>query len=186
MPTRPDVHADVRRHAAFLSQGAGRFLVIIQMAMGSLDGALTDRQWGVAAIQARLVVWECMAIRSIPRGGEITWARDSASFDPFRHAPPEELEVVDRLLRSTAQVLAGAAPEVVAAWRADLGDFVQATEDLLEVEGGLPILRSADGMYRALGMARGVFETIESLSLPSPLPAQWAEPGADDEQTRWG
>jgi hypothetical protein len=169
-------HDDVRRHAAFLSQGVGRFLVVVQMALGSIDGALKSGQLGVAAVQGRLVVFECTAVRGVPRGGELTWPPDSVSFDPFRLATEAELDEISRLLADTVLLARGEHADVDA-WHADIRRYAADTEAMLEIEGGLPILRSADGMYGALGLAQGAFEVLDDLALPSPLPAAWAEGG---------
>ena len=173
-------HADIRRRAAFLSQGVGRFMVIIQMAMGGMEGAIASSQFGVAATQARLVIWECMAIRAIPRGGEIAWPRDAVSFDPFVFATPQEHADITALLSTTAAIASGDTSDI-SVWQQAVKRFARETEDLLGIDGGVPILRSSDQMFKALRLTQGVFEVLDSLSLPSPLPAQWADPAVAHE-----
>lgn len=169
------VGTDYRRRVAFLTQGVGRHLVFVQMALKDIDGALADGQIAVAALQARLVISECMAIRDVIRGGEIFWNHDSLTFDPFGRADPRELESVTRLLQSTASVASEGDAEQIALWRSEILGFARETEQLLGYPDGLPILRSPEGMFSALRLAQGIFEMLDELELPSPLPIEWVD-----------
>jgi hypothetical protein len=168
----PAVVPDIRRRIAFVTQGVTRILVSLQALAQDIDGALADGQYLVAAVAGRAFFLEVLAIRSAATVGELQWAPEAVSFTPFAGATPHErqqvLDAMDEGLRVCDE-------ESARRWRATVSDHL----DLLIADLGLgehlPILRSPEGMFQAIRLARGAFELVDRMALAPVLPASWSE-----------
>ncbi|MCU1496886.1 MAG: hypothetical protein JWM47_839 [Acidimicrobiales bacterium] len=172
------VVTDVRRRVAALTQGLTRMLIFVQSAAQDVGGALHAGQLETFRVQVRSVVIDCLAIRSALRSGEVLWTNDGVTGNPFAGCSSEEVESGLRLLRAAAEV---EGPEEATAFLAAFDAFIAATELALGFDGPLPALRSPDGMFGAIRLARGAFEAVEHLHLPPLLPPEWLGETADDE-----
>ena len=160
---------DARRWVALRAHGAMRLLGWVQAALEDVEGALADGQDGVAAVQARSVVLQCLAIRSLGRGGEVDFDLDSPSFDPFEALAPQE--VVEGLALAARAV----DPDELeaGAWLGDLRAYVAETERLLGYDEPLPVLRSPEGTFALLSLTRRWAPVLSELGLPPLLPGEW-------------
>lgn len=157
---------DFRRAAAHIAQGMGRLMIFVQACLEDVQGGMGAGQAELTVHQARTILLECLAIRGLARGGETTWAADELGFDHFSCVPTDVL----------AEARAIAKDGLIsrdATWFARLGAFIGATEAELSLVEPLPVLRSPEGMYAALRMARPIFELVDELELPPILPAGW-------------
>ena len=157
---------DYRRAAAHLSQGMGRLLIFIQACLEDVHGAVEADQKELAAHQTRIILLECLAIRGVSSGGEVTWAADELGFDHY--------SCVDRaVLAEAAEIAESGLGNRDEAWFTRLDRFIAETEHELGLGETLPMLRSPEGMYTALRMARPIFNLVDELNLPPILPAGW-------------
>lgn len=172
--------ADTRRRVAAVTQGLTRMLIFVQAAYQDVRGALHAGQRETFQLQVRSVIIDCLSSRNAARSGEVSWTNDSVTSDPFA-GDPEELGEALSLLRDAALVTTEAEGLVVVE---RLGRFVADTEAQLGFSEPLPELRSPNGMFGAIKLARGAFEAVDVLGLPSLLPAEWL--GQGDGETAPG
>ena len=168
--------ADVRRRVAHQAHGAVRLLNWVQASLGDVEGALEAGQLGVAAVQARQVVLECLAVRSLATEGELDFAVESVSFDVFAGIAEEEVESALALAREALDVEEAG----VELWLARLHAFVADTETALGYDTPLPDLRSRDGAFGLLGLARRWAPVLDELGLPPLLPLEWISADSTD------
>jgi hypothetical protein len=174
------VYPDVRRHVAFVTQGLTRILVSLQALLQDVNGAVADGQYRVAAHAGRSFVVECLAVRGIARGGELLWAPEVVTYDPFAGATPQERRAAVDLLDRGGRL---ATPEEAERWRDELAAMLLDLQESLGLGRDLPELRSPEGMFAALRLARGAFELVDRFQLAPILPTSWTEAVApDDEQ----
>lgn len=153
---------DVKRRVAFRAFGAVRILCQIQGALEDVEGAIERGQPGVAAYQARTVVLVCLSIRSLAVAGEIDDDETSLSFDFFAGVPASDIAEALTLANDALDLDAATS----AAWLDRLRDYVAATERLLDYDEPLPILRSPEGSFGLIGIARRWTATLEACGLP--------------------
>jgi len=166
---------DVRRRVAFRAVGAKRVLLHAQAALEDVEGALAAGQYETAVIQARALVMQCLSIRSLAVSGELDAFVHSVSFDPFAGLSPSD--IADGL--GLLDLDQGEAP--AASWFSDLADYLHRTEALLGYDQPLPLLRSPEGTFGALRLAREWAEPMSKLGLPNLLPANWTQPMESSE-----
>jgi hypothetical protein len=158
---------DLRRHVAYRAHGALRLLDWVQATLEDVEGAVASGQYGVAAFQGRTVILQCLSIRSLARGGELDW--DGAAFDHF--AGLEDDEVAGAL--SLAREAVNLAEPGAADWLRRVREYVAATEAGLGYDAPLPILRSPQGPFAILTLARRWSDALDELGLPPLLPPKW-------------
>jgi hypothetical protein len=163
---------DARRWVAFRAFGAKRLLLVAQSAMEDIEGAAEAGQVETAVLRARALVLECLSVRSLARAGDLETS-SSVTFDPFAGLTEDEiaegLALVDVDLQSPAE-------ERIAAWVAGLAAYLADTEALLGYDVPLPTLRSPEGTYGALRLARQWSATLNELGLPDLIPDVWTKP----------
>jgi hypothetical protein len=163
-------YEDSRRRAAFVTQAAARIMVTVQSFLQDAEGAAEAGQFEVAAIAGRSVVLECAAIRGIAKGGELTWPYGTVSFDAFAALNTSEREQAMSLMDQGSRL---SDKESALAWTAELAQLIRD----VEIEAGftepLPVLRSPEGMFAAMRMARGAFDVVSELDLAPVFPESW-------------
>ena len=164
--------ADDIRRAALGAYGGLRFLRRVQGGVEDVEGAIQAGQYGAAAAMARSVVLLCLSIHSLAHGGEIDLDEESLSFDPFDRVP--EPDVADAIALASAALALDA--DSAAAWLERFQAYVAQTERLLGYDAKLPLLRSPEGAFGLIGIARRWGPVLEALGLPPALPARWAAP----------
>lgn len=167
------VSADLHRREALVSQAASRLLLWVQAAVEDVQGALEAGWPHYALHQARFVLMECLGIRGILRGGDIDWADDDVAAAPDATSTEGERRLVSALLDAGATDWRDAA--ATGAWFGQIQDFVRDTEVLIGLDEPLPVLRSPEGMFRAIRLVREESALIEQLGLPRVIPAEWAD-----------
>lgn len=160
---------DVRRMIAFRAYGAVRMVNEVQGALEDVEGAVAAGQYRVAAFQARLVVLECLSIRGLAHDGEIDFAPGSPSFDFFAGVPSSEVGPGLTLAHEALDLDERGAGE----WLERLRAYVAETERLLGDESPLPVLRSPEGVFGLIGLARRWVAVLDELGLPPPVPLEW-------------
>lgn len=163
---------DIRRWVAFRAFGAKRLLLVAQSALDDVEGAVSAGQREVAVLRARVLVLECLSVRSLARTGELD-ASSSVSFDPFAGLTGDEVAEGLALVGLDTE---HAAPDQVAAWRDALAGYLDQTEALLGYDPPLPVLRSPEGSFGALRLARQWSPALAELGLPDLLPDVWTQP----------
>ena len=158
---------ELRRHVAHRAYGALRMLDWVQATLEDVEGAVAGGQYGVAAFQARTVILQCLSIRSLEREGEIDW--DGAAFDHFAGLDDDEVAAALSLAREAVDLDGRGADE----WLLRLREYVSATEAGLGYDEPLPILRSPQGPFAILGLARRWSDALDELGLPPLLPPKW-------------
>ena len=157
---------DIRRWVAFRAYGAKRLLLVAQSALDDVEGAVLAGQHEVAMLRARVLVLECLSVRSLARTGDVD-ASSSVSFDPF--AGLSEDEVAEGLALIELD-------DDPTGWVQALADYLAETEDLLGYDPPLPVLRSPEGTFGALRLAREWSPVLRELNLPDLLPDVWTQP----------
>ena len=165
----PDVH----RRVAFRAYGAMRFLDRIQGGLDDIEGAIGAGQYGVAAYQARFVALACLSIRSLACEGDVHLDTDSPSFDFFAGVPEEAIVEAFALADAALELDDGNA----AGWLDRFRTYVSGTERLLGYDRPLPVLRSPEGGFGLVGLARRWTPLLDQLGLPPLLPDVWTTPG---------
>jgi hypothetical protein len=160
---------DVRRHVAFRAYGAMRMLDWVQATMEDVEGAVDGGQYDVAAFQARALVLQCLSVRSLAREGEIEW--DGAAFDFFAGLRDEDVAAALSLATEGVDLDERRAAD----WLGRLREYAAATEAELGYEAPLPILRSRQGAFGILSLARRWSQALDELGLPPLLPPKWVQ-----------
>jgi hypothetical protein len=166
--------ADARRWVAFHGKGAARLMLTIQAEIDDIEGAVSAGQYEVAAFQARAAVVGCLSVRSLAVAGEIDSPPDQLSFSPFAGLSEAEVGRGLSLAAAGLEIEDGLGAN---AWLTRLRTYAAATEALLGFDEPLPVLRSPEGLYPALRLARQWLGLVEELGLPPLLPAQWTQAG---------
>lgn len=161
---------DIRRRTAFVTQATARIMVTVQALLQDVEGAVAAGQFEVAAIAGRSLVLECIAIRGIGKGGELVWPAGGAAFDPFTALDEEERMRAISLMDRGAQLNDS---ESASVWTADLASLVQELQREAGLADPLPVLRSPEGMFAAMRMARGAFEVVSAMDLAPVFPESW-------------
>jgi hypothetical protein len=164
------VVGDLRRRVAFRAYGSVRMLRWVQAALEDIEGAIGKEQYGAAAVQARFFVLGCLSVRSLARDGEIEFDVDSVSFDFLSGVPADEIQVALSLAEKALD-LDDAAD--AADWLGRLRMYAADTEALLGYDRPLPVLRTPEGAFGLIGIARDWVGVLDELGLPSPLPVEW-------------
>ena len=166
-----NVPADPRRYVAFRAFGASRLLLETQSCVEDAEGSVAAGQYEAAAIQGRLTVHLCLSIRGLAREGELEFSIDDTAFDPFHGADPDE--VIEGLVLASEGADLDAT--TAASWLVRLRRFFDETERRLGYDGRLPVLRSPEGMFAGLRVARDWTPLVEALGLPPLLPDDWIQ-----------
>ncbi len=157
------------RAAALGAYGALRFLRRVQAGLADIEGALAHGQYGVAAYMARTVALLCLSIRSLAHGADIDLDEESVSFDYFDRVPADEVAAAMELANGALAINDPTATAWLDAFRAYVAD----TERLLGYDSPLPLLRSPEGAFGLIGLARRWTPILDALDLPSVLPSRW-------------
>jgi hypothetical protein len=164
--------ADAVRAAALGGYGALRFLRRVQGGVEDIEGAVDQGQYGVAAYMARTVALLCLSIRSLAHGADIDLDEESVSFDYFARVPDNEVAAAIALANQALDIDGVTA----GAWLDRFRAYVGETERLLGYDNPLPLLRSPEGAFGLIGIARRWTPVLEQLGLPPVLPSRWAVP----------
>jgi hypothetical protein len=159
---------------AHRAYGSGRLLIELHGDLEDLEGAVRAGQFLYAAYQARTVLEWALSIRSLALGGSIATVAgaivDLSSFDLLENLDPEVVaDAVDLVHDGLA--LTGATDALD--WARRVRAFVEETEAGLLHDAPLASIRTGDGMFPALRMARSIDVVLARLALPSVLPEQW-------------
>jgi hypothetical protein len=168
-PTGVTVLPDLRRWVAFRAFGAVRILRWIQAALEDVEGAIQQGQYGAAGVQARFFVLGCLSVRGLARGGEVDFDIDSVSFDFFAELTPDEVAAGLALANEAVDVDA----ESAGLWLERLQAYGAETEALLGYLEPLPVLRTPEGTFGLIGLARSWTPLLDELDLPQVLPREW-------------
>ncbi|GIH04904.1 hypothetical protein Rhe02_29710 [Rhizocola hellebori] len=165
---------DSRRWAAFHGVGTYQLLMEIHAAVEDTHGMILQGQPRVAAYCARDAVVCCLAVRSLATRGEL-WMEDQDPFyDPFSDCGEAEHALLSQIVGGLTR--AGDDAEVDLAYRG-LVDFVGETERLLGFSASPASIRTPQGMFPALRVARDLFHVMETAGLPQVLPKSWTATG---------
>src|SRR6266571_2539290 len=140
----------VLRWVALQAYGALRFMTSVQGALEDIEGAIDGGQYGMLAFQARHVMLVCLSIRSLAKEGEIDFDEMSVNFDYFAGLTGEEIGAALALSNEAVGLDEGKAWE----WLNRVRRYVAETERLLGYGSPLPILRSPEGAFAVIGLAR--------------------------------
>ena len=162
--------ADARRWVAFRSVGGARYLLQVQSALEDLDGAVAAEQHEVAVLAARSAILDCLSIRSLACGGELQQSDGAVSFDWLQDIPADE---VTKGLGLIQEGLAATNRRAALRWATRVQAFATETERLMGYDEPLPVLRSPEGMYPAIRLARLWGGLAEEMRLPPLVPASW-------------
>jgi len=171
---------DTRRSAALGGYCVMRFMRRIQGGVEDIEGMVAQGQYGAAASMARSVALLCLSIRSLAHGAPIDLDEESVSFDVFACVPADESAAALTLAREALDIDRDSA----AAWLQRFIAFVAETERLLGYDGPLPLLRSPEGAFAMIRVARRWSPVLAQLGLPPLLPERWAVPAAADGAKR--
>jgi hypothetical protein len=160
---------EVSRWIALQTYGALRFMTSVQGALEDIEGAAGRGQYGMLAFQARHVMLVCLSIRSLAKRGEIDFDEMSVSFDYFAGLTGEEIQAALALSNQAV----GLDEANVSEWLRRVRAYVAETERSLGHGSSLPILRSPEGAFAVIGLARKWTPLLEELGLPSLLPSDW-------------
>lgn len=166
--------ADVRRRVAFVAYGAVRLIDRAQGALQDIAGAIHQGQYGMAALQGRFVVLVCLSVRSLAHEGEPAFDEWSVAFDFFAGIEAEGVAAALALANDGIDIDERSA----AAWFDRLRAYVSDTERLLGFEAPLPALRSPQGAFALIGLARRWGPLLDELGLPALLPFDWLSSSA--------
>lgn len=166
---------DVRRWVALRAYGTMRFLNFVQAGFEDIEGAIGAGQYGVAALQARHVALVCLSIRSLALVGEITF-NNSISFDFFAGLDPDEVAAALSLANEALDINESTATR----WLERFQAYVAETERLLGYDRTLPVLRSPEGAFGLVSLARRWIPILDELGLPTLLPSHWGPSDATE------
>lgn len=164
----------LREHVTQVSHGAVIMMIGVQEALDDLVGGVQAQQWGMVLAQTRYTVMACLHVRGLAHGAEPYVYEDGGAFDPCSHVPAAELETGWRLIHE-ARTLASD-PSGAPAWLDRVRGWVEVSEATLGLGERLPELRSPEGMFGALRLARGWHDLVAELGLPPLLPSEWTNP----------
>lgn len=164
---------DVSDWAIWRSHGTFRYLYHLQACVDDLVGAVEALQWDVAAHALRDGALLAVAIRDMPRRGDIVadvgdgYSGLLGVCDLTGEAEREALcAAVNRAAGSPTAQNVGAA-------KSALEQYVANTEALLGYSHEIPELRSAKGTSMLLRLFREADQFVQSLGLPSAIPPDW-------------
>lgn len=163
---------DVRRWIGVKTHGSSRFLKGVQACVEDVYGALECKQYTTAFFQARSAILRCMSIRSLCKSGELQEPNefDQISFDHFSGLSNEEIDTGMVLI---ADLRVFDDEKSLHKWLANFERYVSETELFLGFNERLPILRSKDGFYTLLRIAKDWDQVGIALNIPSALPPEW-------------
>lgn len=161
--------SDLRRHVAFRAFGAYRLLLDVHSTLEDVEGAVEAGQILTAVVQARATIVRSLSIRSLAFGGDFVAPYDGVTYDPFHGLSSDEV------LNGTALCVSGIGlvGDEARDWARRVREHVEETERLLGYPTALKSVRTPDGIYPALRVARQWLPLMEILRLPSLLPDAW-------------
>jgi hypothetical protein len=166
MNARPDL----RRRVAFRALGAARLLLDAHADLEDVEGALAADQLEVAAYAARQAIIRSLTIRGLETCGELDPASDQLGFDYFAGVPDgeltESLELAGRALDLDGE-------DDAARWLEAVRAHLRETERRLDYPEPLLSVRTPNGLFPALRLARGWVPILDELDLPQLLPKEW-------------
>lgn len=162
---------DVRRWAALRTIGASRLILKARGAINGAQGALEARQNYAAVMEARSAILTCLSIRSLAVGGSFDDSKDQLTFDPFYGLSEAEVQYALSLVGSGIASVDDS--DHASTWMETVVQYVDDTEQLLGFEDPLPVIRSPNGMFASLRLAREWMAILDELNLPNPIPAEW-------------
>jgi hypothetical protein len=142
-------HDDVRRWATERACGVVRVMLDFEPLLEDVEGAVTAGDSDYAAYVARDLVLRALSVVSLCRGGSVDLDESQANFD-FFHAVPDDVVRRGRRLALDALTAMRDDPQ---RWLAELRDFFAEAEAELGL-GPLPRIRTSEGMFKALALAR--------------------------------
>jgi hypothetical protein len=158
--------------------GAYEMLMDIHAALEDVEGSLRSGQLQVTLYSARETLLRTTAIRALGRDGELGGGDDDHLYDPF--AGLSEDQVTQSLLILRAFHRAGTVEEMQEAYER-LRAYVRETEVLLGFTAPLASIRTPQGLFPALRVAREVVRLADQADLPSVFPANWTPAAGEDD-----
>lgn len=170
--TDSDIVTEVRRRVVGVAAGAARLLVEAQASFDDVMGAVEEAEWELAAYEARVLATTCLSILSLQTEGEpFAFFGDLATFDPFAGLDPLRVFEATELANSALDLGSGN----VGAWVDGIRSLLADAELALNLSEPLPELRSPDGLFSVMRLARDWLKAVEDLRLPPILPAEWTQ-----------
>jgi hypothetical protein len=154
---------DVRRWAAVRTGGIVRLLLDAEGHLVDVEGAVDACHADLAATFAHSLVRQLVSIVSLLEGGPIENRYTDPNFDWLQDVDPA---LVDRALGLAVQPLADGADWRPDAWLEALRGLVAEVEARLSLDAPMPRLRSSDGMFDGLALARDWVELCGELGVP--------------------
>ena len=161
--------SDLRRHVAHVTIGGVGLMLVVQATLEDAEGAVAAGQWRLAAAAARETVLTCLYIQSLAVAGEPGGFEDMTTSDPFAGLPDEVVAAALALVREAPALRA----ETAGPWLERLRAVVAETERGLGLGAPVPRLRSPEGMFAALALARSWLPAVRELGLPAIFPEEW-------------
>ncbi|MFF0447645.1 hypothetical protein ACFYT4_14770 [Streptomyces sp. NPDC004609] len=162
---------DLRRHMAFRAHGAVRLLLKCRAALEDIEGAVAAGQPEVAVLMAYDLVQLSLSVRGLRTHGELSFAAEQVSFDPFAGVPDREVEDGLRLAAGLEAVTEGRGE----AWLDELREHLTVTESQLGYSRPLPDVRSGTGLMKGFKLARTWSPQMRRLGLPDVMPGNWTQ-----------
>jgi hypothetical protein len=160
--------ADVRRWAAVRAAGIARLLLHVEGHLVDTEGAVEADDADQAAFFARFWALEALSVVSLCAGGALDRRHADGNFDWFEGVEPE---LVDRALALAARPVTEGQDWDGRAWLDEIRALMHEVEERLELPEPLPRLRTGEGMFPGLAVARDWMELCAELGVPLPAVA---------------
>jgi len=157
---------------AFRAHGAVRLLLKCGAALEDVEGAVSAGQSEVAVLMAHDLVQLSLSVRGLRTSGELSFAAEQASFDPFEGVPAEDVEEGLRLAAAGLEAIAADRGEE---WLERLRSHLRVTEQQLDYARPLPDVRSGKGLMKGYKLARTWSPQMRRLGLPDVMPSNWTQ-----------
>ncbi len=165
---------DARRLLAYRAHGCSRVMLLVHALVDDLLGALDAGQTRVAIGVAQDLVVQCALIRSSRVSGQILSSESlwDVGLDPFEGLSDAEAKECATLMERIGAASEDAVPEAAK----EILDYAADTEGRLGWSFPLPVIRSPEGIFPALKLARLWAKPLSALALPGVIPKNWLEP----------
>lgn len=158
---------DYRRWMAFHSVGAYELLLDIHGSIEDMRGAIEQNRREVAVLAVRDVVLRGLGVLAIRTGGGCPTVSDPFS-DPFAGLPAARTSPALALIGRCADPEVGSAELL-----ADTERFVRGLEQELGFAEPPPSVRTADGLFPAIRIARDLLPLNQRSGYRLALPSEW-------------
>jgi len=152
-----------------------RLVVFSSACLQDVRGAVAQGQFEVAHFSTLSMIAEIAGINSSRGSGSLVWLDDSCTADPFISIPSDLAATLDEILVLVGRAANRADWDVITARSSSLFDDL--AQELV-LGGQFPDIRADDGIYRAISLARGAMQAVETLGLPELVPPGWKRGGS--------